>query len=66
MTYEEEKARVEKFFKRPLSDREFAEALLGKIEYILGEVECLGDSYENAVRDLKDSIEDLKNIRNWV
>ena len=63
--YNEEKAKVEKFFKRPLSDREFAEVLLGKIEWMKSEVEGIASQYEDAVINIKDSIGELKRIKEW-
>lgn len=66
LNYDEEKAKVEKFFKRPLSDREFAEALLGKISYMQDEYACRVEDMEDAVQRILDEIHDIKLMREQI
>lgn len=64
MNYREEKKKTETIFGRELSDREYAEALLHKIEYmkttykgVLEQVlECLSDS-ANDIDSYKEELE---------
>lgn len=63
--YKKEKEKAERIFNKQLSDREFAEALLGKIDFLLSEFETYADAYRDALGEAKLHIEDMKSLREW-
>lgn len=64
MKYSEEKKKVEAFFGRGLSDREFAEVLLNKISYIKDEYATTLNDILNTLSectyDIQSYAEDIK------